>query len=54
MLVDGHTSMLDPTAGSGSALRAAKRLGAARIVGLEIDPQFALEANKALTEDSVE
>jgi ParB family transcriptional regulator, chromosome partitioning protein len=54
MLVDGHTAMLDPTAGSGSALRAAKRLGATRIMGLEINEQFARDANKALTEDTME
>jgi len=51
MLVDGHTAILDPTAGSGSALRAAKRLGASRLLGLEINEAFARDANQALTED---
>ena len=54
MLVDGHTAILDPTAGSGSALRAAKRLGASRILGLEINEQFARDANQALLEDTAE
>jgi len=54
MLVDGHTSILDPTAGSGSALRAAKRLGASRILGLEINEAFARDANQALLEDTAE
>jgi ParB family chromosome partitioning protein len=37
MLVDEHTSLLDPTCGSGSALRAAESLGASSVLGLEID-----------------
>lgn len=37
MLVDQHTEVLDPTCGSGSALVAAHRLGAARVLGLELD-----------------
>ena len=51
MVVDENTALLDPTAGSGSAIRAAKRLGAPRILGLEINPTFAREANQALLED---
>jgi ParB-like chromosome segregation protein Spo0J len=38
MLVDEHTSVLDPTCGSGSALAAARAIGANRILGLELDP----------------
>ena len=50
-LVRRRLSRVDPTAGSGSAIRAAKRLGAPRILGLEINPTFAREANQALLED---
>jgi len=39
MFVDEHTRMLDPTCGGGSALRAAESLGAASVLGLEIDPE---------------
>lgn len=39
MFVDSSTRMLDPTAGSGSSLIAAKQLGAKTILGLEIDPE---------------
>jgi len=48
MFVDGSTSILDPTAGSGSALRAAKNLGAYYIKGLEINEEFAKRANERL------
>jgi site-specific DNA-methyltransferase (adenine-specific) len=37
MFVDEHTAVLDPTCGSGSALAAAKLLGAARVLGIELD-----------------
>lgn len=40
MVVDEHTSMLDPTCGSGSALRAAESLGAKSVLGLESDWTF--------------
>ena len=40
MLVDEHTSMLDPTCGSGASIRAAESLGAGRCLGLEIDEGF--------------
>ncbi len=47
MLVDEHTLMLDPTAGSGSALRAADSLGAKAVVGLEADGKVCEVANQA-------
>lgn len=48
MLVDEHTSILDPTAGSGTALRVAKSLGASHILGLEINPDYVEQANMRL------
>lgn len=45
MGVDKETRFLDPTAGSGSSLRAARALGAKEIVGLEINPDYARDAN---------
>jgi ParB/RepB/Spo0J family partition protein len=41
MYVDEHTAVLDPTCGSGSALAAAKQLNAARVLGVELDPNNA-------------
>ncbi len=40
MFVDENTSILDPTCGSGSALRAAESLGAKRVLGLEKDEEY--------------
>lgn len=37
IFVDEHTAILDPTCGSGSALAAAKLLGASRVLGVELD-----------------
>lgn len=37
LVVDEHTAVLDPTCGSGSALAAASQLGAARILGVELE-----------------
>jgi site-specific DNA-methyltransferase (adenine-specific) len=37
LYVDEHTAVLDPTCGSGSALSAARLIGAARILGIELD-----------------
>ncbi len=37
MYVDEHTAVLDPTCGSGSAIAAARLLGAARVLGVELD-----------------
>lgn len=48
MLVDENTSLLDPTAGSGAALRAADEIGAKLVLGLEIDAKVAAVANTAL------
>lgn len=47
-LVDEHTRMLDPTCGSGTALRAADALGASSVFGLEIDDEYAEPARTAL------
>jgi ParB/RepB/Spo0J family partition protein len=51
-LVDEHTRLLDPTCGSGSALRAARKLGAAHVFGIESDPEFAKLATAALERSS--
>ncbi len=48
MVVDDNTRMLDPTAGSGSALRAAQRLGAKSLTGLELNPEYVENARRAL------
>lgn len=48
MFVDNSTRLLDPTAGSGSALRAAESLGAGFTLGLERDPEHAGVARAAL------
>ena len=48
MLVDENTVMLDPTCGSGSALRAAESLGAKYCFGIEINEEFAGIARTAL------
>lgn len=44
MLVDETTTMLDPTCGSGAAIRAAEDLGAKSVLGLELDPNYAQAA----------
>lgn len=48
MFIDEHSSLLDPTCGSGSALRAAESLGATRVLGLELDKENADAAKSAL------
>jgi ParB/RepB/Spo0J family partition protein len=48
MFVDGHTRMLDPTCGSGSAIRVAEKLGAESALGLEFNPDFAARAQERL------
>ena len=50
MLVDGHSSLLDPTCGSGSAVRAAVATGAGRFLGIELNKDFADEADRALAD----
>ena len=47
MMIDETTDVLDPTCGSGAALRAAEDLGARKTLGLEINPDFARAANDA-------
>lgn len=48
MLVDEHSSVLDPTCGSGSAIRAAITAGADRYLGLELNTEFADYADETL------
>lgn len=48
MFVDENTKLLDPTCGSGSALRAAESLGAQTTIGLEINEDYCKAANIAL------
>ena len=48
MLVDENTVILDPTCGSGSALRAAESLGAKYVLGLEMNEEWAQIAREAL------
>ena len=47
MVCDTHTVALDPTAGSGSAIRACESLGGTAL-GLELNPEFADRARSAL------
>ena len=44
MIVDESTRMLDPTSGSGEAVAVAEALGAEWSQGLEINPDYALDA----------
>jgi ParB/RepB/Spo0J family partition protein len=48
MFVDETTRLLDPTCGSGSALRAAESLGAEQVYGLEMNPEHAEASIEAL------
>jgi hypothetical protein len=48
LFVDENTTMLDPTCGSGSALRAAESLGAKHVLGLEKDEEYAKNALTAM------
>jgi DNA modification methylase len=50
MLVDENTDVFDPTCGSGSALRAADSLGARKVFGLEMNPDYARRAIQATAE----
>jgi ParB family chromosome partitioning protein len=47
MVVDAQTTILDPTCGSGTVLRAAKTLGASRFLGLEANKEYADDALRA-------
>jgi len=47
MFVGKDTKMLDPTCGSGTALRAAKSLGAEYVLGIEKKPEFVEGATRA-------
>lgn len=51
MLVDDTTSLLDPTCGSGSAIRAGRALGASHLLGIERDSEFADRAEELLKLD---
>lgn len=52
MVVDGSTSILDPTCGSGTALAVAKNLGAERVMGLEKNPEFVERANELIAKET--
>lgn len=49
MCVDANTRLFDPTCGSGSALRAARALGAKTVFGLELNEEYAEVARRALS-----
>jgi len=51
MLVDETTICLDPTAGSGNAIRVADELGARAALGLELNPEFAETAQHNLARE---
>lgn len=44
MVVNETTSLLDPTCGSGAAVRAVEALGAKAVLGLELNPTYAASA----------
>lgn len=48
MLVDENSRVLDPTCGSGAAIRAALKKGAKHVLGLEINPEYAKRAAQSL------
>jgi DNA modification methylase len=50
IVVGEGSSVFDPTCGSGSSIRAAVLLGAYRVLGLEINPEFASRARLRLDE----
>lgn len=52
MIVDENSAVLDPTCGSGSALRAAKSFNPYSLLGLEREPEFARRAAERFTEES--
>lgn len=52
MLTDEYSRVLDPTCGSGNAIKVADELGAAEALGLEIDPEFAEQASRGILQAS--
>lgn len=52
MFVDAYSTVLDPTAGSANALKAASSLGAPTVLGLERDPEFFTLAKEAYFNDN--
>lgn len=48
MFCDENSTMLDPTCGGGSSLRAAESLGATRVLGLEVSEEYCTNARSAL------
>jgi ParB/RepB/Spo0J family partition protein len=52
MYLDEYSEVLDPTCGGGSAIRAAVDMKAKRVLGLELNPQFAELAQQALKEEN--
>lgn len=46
LCVDGYSEVLDPTAGSGTAIRAANSMGAKRVLGLELNAEYAESAQR--------
>jgi DNA modification methylase len=53
MFVDENTTMLDPTCGSGNAVRAAQNRGAASVLGLEKIEEFYTAAKGAYYNDDL-
>jgi hypothetical protein len=53
MLVDENTTMLDPTCGGASSLRAAESLGASYVLGMDIDETTVGAARQALRHSRV-
>jgi ParB/RepB/Spo0J family partition protein len=54
MFVDEYSTVLDPTAGSANALKAATALGAPTVLGLERDTEFFQRATEAYFNDAIE
>lgn len=50
MFVDESTVMLDPTCGSGMAIKVSNDMGARNSLGLELNPDYALDAKRNLEE----
>lgn len=50
MFIDQYSEVLDPTAGSGSAIRAAHSMGASRVLGVELNPEYCAFAQKEFDE----